>query len=122
MFRKISERYASNNLRKLSKEYCAPSTHYQQKYIGGADLREGEESDLEPGLGQEETGAKEVRSDQSGASILTTDQSQAGTRTPEPTFENEPRYSQQPPGTPKRSPEKRSEPNPLLKLAVRLIG
>lgn len=63
-----------------------------------------------------------MTSDQSGASIVTTDQSQAGTHTPEPTFENEPRYSQQPPDTPKRSPEKRAEPNPLLKLAVILAS
>ena len=109
-------------MRKLSKEYCVPSSNYQQKYIGGADLREGEESDLEPGLGHEESGAKEVSPDQSGASILTTNQSQAGAHTPEPTFENEPRYSQQPPDTPKRSPEKRAEQNPLLKLAVILAS
>ena len=50
-----------------------------------------------------------------------TDQSQASIKTPEPTFENEPRYAQ-PPDTPKRSPEKRSEPNPLLKLAVILAS
>ena len=62
-----------------------------------------------------------MTSDQSEASILTTDQSQASSQTPEPTFENEPRYSQQPPDPPKRSPEKRAEPNPLLKLAVIFI-
>lgn len=61
--RKISERYARNNLRKLSKEYCVPVTNNQQKYIGEAEMREGEESDLEPGLGHEETGTKEVSHD-----------------------------------------------------------
>ena len=54
------------------------------------------------GLYQEETGAKE--------SVVT----------PEPTFENEPRYTAAPapPDTPKKSPEKKAESNPLLKLAV----
>ena len=43
----------------------------------------------------------------------------AETQTPEPTFDNEPRYN--PPETPKKSPKPtpiKTEPNPLLKLAV----
>ena len=36
-------------------------------------------------------------------------------KTPEPTFTNEPRYD--PPDTPKKTPQK-TEPNPMLKLAV----
>ena len=56
-------------MRKLSKEYYVPSVNGQQKYIGGGDPRE-EESDLDPGLCHEEPGGKEVRSDQSEASIV----------------------------------------------------
>ena len=75
----------------------APSTNGQRQ----ADT---EESDTETGLCHEEAGGKE-----------------ASVKTPEPTFENEPRYAQ-PPDTPKRSPEKRTEQNPLLKLAVILAS
>ena len=59
-------------MRKLSKEYYVPSVNGHQKYIsggGGGDPRE-EESDLDPGLCHEEPGGKEVRSDQSEASIV----------------------------------------------------
>ena len=57
-------------MRKLSKEYYVPSVNGHQKYSGGnGDPRE-EESDLDPGLCHEEPGGKEVRSDQSEASIV----------------------------------------------------
>ena len=102
--RKISERYASNSTRKLSRDYSVPAKTGPKIYNGGSEIKSrdvDEESDMD-GLYQEETGAKE--------SVVT----------PEPTFENEPRYTAAPapPDTPKKSPEKKAESNPLLKLAV----
>ena len=93
-FRKISERYKNNSTpRKVSQEY------YNRRINGHDDkIASNNEKDI--------TESDETEIDENKEVI---------SKTPEPTFTNEPRY--EPPDTPKKTPQK-TEPNPMLKLAV----
>ena len=97
--RKISERY-------LSSPQKQPE-YYSQKPVNGHSNNNGNGRN---------SGSTKQREPESDDTDRTSPEETRANKTPEPTFVDEPRYSD-PPETPKKSPVK-AESNPLLRLAV----